>query len=170
MDKYHGKLVKGIEDILKKDEKRYDDDQIECYTKLVWYAVSNYLYNELYRYFFPLLSDKDMYRLYNGMCNFVNHMRMEHESPFSLHYIEDVHSPFITVISETHMREIIERVPKVLLELLQGFHGLEAFFKVKVKHDFPNKKQENPADTRDILEITLIKEEQPINCLWDLNE
>lgn len=170
MDKYHGKLVKGIKDILKKNENRYDENQIECYTKLVWYAVSNYLYNELYRYFFPLLSDKDMYRLYNGMYNFVNHMRMEHESPFSLHYTEDADSPFKTIIRETDMRDIIKIVPKVLLELLQGFHGLEAFFKVKVKHDFPNKKQENPADTRDILEITLIKNEQPINCLWDFKE
>ena len=170
MDKYYGKLVKGIKDILKKNENRYDENQIECYTKLVWYAVSNYLYNELYRYFFPLLSDKDMYRLYNGMYNFVNHMRMEHESPFSLHYTEDADSPFKTIIRETDMRDIIKIVPKVLLELLQSFHGLEAFFKVKVKHDFPNKKQENPADTRDILEITLIKEEQPINCLWDFNE
>lgn len=170
MDKYHGKLVEEIKNILIIDKNRYSEGQIKCYTELVWYAVSNYLYNELYRYFFPLLSDKDVYRLYNGMYNFVNHMRMEHESPFSLYYTEDADSPFTTVIHETDIRKIIEKVPKVLLELLQGFQGLEAFFKVKVKHDFPNKKQENPADTRDILEITLIKEEQPINCLWDFNK
>ena len=170
MEKYHGKLMKEIEDILKKDKNRYDEDQIKCYTKLVWYAVSNYLYNELYRYFFPLLSDKDMYGLYNVMNNFVNHMRMEHESPFSLHYTEDADSPFKTIICETDMKEIIKIVPKLLLELLKGFYGLEVFFKVKVKHAFPNKNQENPADTRDILEITLIKEEQPIHCICDFNK
>lgn len=180
MECYKKELAEKIEEILKSDDKgddeKYKPEQRERYRELVWYAVSTYFYNELYRYFLPLLSDKDRYSLYNGMYNFLNQMRMDKESPFDVNYPPNGDIRYETAIKDKHVIQIIETIPDVLWSLLAGFQGLEVFFKVTVKHDLIQKnsrdqeckdentqaekklKEEKKEDTRDILDIVFLKD------------
>lgn len=183
MNRYKDVLFNEMEIILKNEDKdnkeTYQPEQRTRYEELVWYAVSTYFYNELYRYFLPLLSDKDIYSLYNGMYNFINHMRIDKESPFDVNYPQDGDITYPTAIKKNHVIQIIEQIPETLWLLLSEFRGLEVFFEVKVKHDliqnvFKNETTEqdnteqNPTneekkeDTRDVLDIMLLKES--INC------
>ena len=171
MERYQKELTDKIEKILKReDEEKYKPDQRNRYIQLVWYAVSIHLYNELYRYFLPLLSDKDRYSLYNGMYNFVNQMRMDKESPFDVEYPQNGDITYETAIEEKDVLAIMEVIPEILWSLLAGFQGLEVFFKVTVKHDLIQKnssasqniKEEKKEDTRDILDIVFL--EKSLNC------
>lgn len=172
MDKYRSALYEKMNKILdnKGDEnnKPYDYDQKERYKELVWYAVSTYFYNELYCYFLPLLSDKDIHSLCNGMYNFVNHIRMEKESPFDIDYPNEGDSDFETSIDGGDVSAIIEEIPKILSSLLKEFRGLEAFYEVKVRHH--SSKGEKREDTREVVDIKILDVENSINCLWVNNQ
>lgn len=170
MDRYRKELYKKIDAILFpfENKKGYDVAQITRYRELVWYAVSMYLLNEMYRYFLPLLSDKNIYSLCNGMYNFVNYMRMENESPFDINYLENEDIDFPKPIDGSDVDEVIKEIPKVLYSLLSEFQGIEAFYKVKVRHHFS--KEEKREDTREVLEVSRLNKKDYVKCLWVENE
>ena len=193
MEEYRQRLEKEIDGILEKKKENaqeYEKNQIKRYKALVWYAVSIYLYNQLYRYFLPLLSDKDMYSLYNGITNFLNYMRSENESPFSMEYPHNGDETYKSAIKDTHVAKIIEKIPECLLSLLKDFRGIEVFYRVRVKHDLiqevledstknkesSKKEKEDPTknkesskkkeDSREILEIGFLKKDNYFQLLF----
>ena len=189
MEEYRQRLEKEIDDIFDKENK-YEGSQTKRYKALVWYAVSIYLYNQLYRYFLPLLSDKDMYSLHNGMNNFLNHMRSGNESPFAMGYPQKGDEIYQCSIEDTHVTQIIEKIPECLLSLLKEFRGIEAFYRVRVKHDLiqevledstknkeSSKKEKEDStenkgsskkkeDSREILEIGFLKKDNYFQLLF----
>lgn len=177
MERYKDRLDKKIKDILPysecegedEDKYKYKKGQVERYIGLVWYAVSIYLYNELYRYFLPLLSDKDIYSLSNGMYNFVNYMRIEKESPFDINYPENEDDDYSTAIAASDVTKIIKEIPSQLSALLKEFRGLEAFYKVKVRHKPFDNEEKEKEDTRDVIDIEMLTDSENnhyINCFW----
>lgn len=183
MNRYKAVLYEKIECILKsKDEdgkELYELEQRTRYKELVWYAVSTYFYNELYRYFLPLLSDRDIYSLYNGMYNFINHMRIDKESPFDINYPNDGDATYKSAIEYDHVIQIIEQIPEILWLLLTKFQGIEVFYEVMVKHDLiqnsskngtgsENNLKDKPTDgemdedTRDVFDIMFL--ENSLKC------
>lgn len=173
MDRYKEKLYKKLDEILDKDkyEKPYDEKQIARYRELVWYAVSSYLYTELYRYFLPLLSEKDIRSLYNGMYNFVNYMRIENESPFNIEYPDNGDNAYKSAVKRGHVILVIQQVSEILLSLLREFRGLEAFYEVRVAHNLKQKqigveKENKSEDNREILDIKLLDAKDNVNCFW----
>ena len=177
MEEYWKDLSKKIKNILRCNEIngiKFKDAQIDRYMTLVKYAISIYLYNELYRYFFPILSDKDVYSLYNGITNFLNYMRSGNESPFSMGYPQKGDEMYQCSIADEHVTEIIEKIPECLLSLLKNFRGIEVFYRVRVKHDLiqevlgDSTKEEE--DSREILEIEFLEKEDYIHLLFCENK
>ena len=180
MEEYKQRLEKEIDGILKKKKENaqeYEKNQTKRYKALVWYAVSVYLYNQLYRYFLPLLSDKDMYSLYNGVTNFLNYMRSENESPFSMEYPHNGDETYKSAIKDTHVAKIMEKIPECLLSLLKEFRGIEVFYRVRVKHDLIQEVLEDSAknedssrkekeDSREILEMGFLKKDNYFRLLF----
>ena len=117
-----------------------------------------------------MLSDKDIYSLCNGMYNFVNHMRVEKESPFDINYPKDEDRDFPTVIDEKDVVEVIKNIPIVLSSLLKDFQGLEVFYRVKVKHTPLANSCGKREDTREVIDIEMLKDANKnyhVNCLGD---
>ena len=177
MEEYWKDLSQKIKNILRSSEIngiKYEDTQIDRYMNLVKYAISIYLYNELYRYFFPLLSDKDVYSLYNGITNFLNYMRSGNESPFSMGYPQKRDEMYQCSIADEHVTEIIEEIPKCLLSLLKDFRGIEVFYRVRVKHDLIQEvlgdSTKEKEDSREILEIEFLEKEDYIHLLFCENK
>lgn len=117
-----------------KSEGKICDDQKKRYFNLVKHAVSYYLSTVLYRYFLPFLSEEDMNRIYNGMYIYIHSMKAVHVSPFALGYTAKGKSQYSTTISDHSVTEVAECIPRVLLEVLKSFKGVEAFYQVTVSH------------------------------------
>lgn len=119
----------------KQNPKPLGERQKKCYVYLVEYAVSLYLSTVLYRYFLPFLSEQDIKRIHNGMKTFVNSMKAAGASPFAENYSDKGNSEFRTSVSNENIRDIVQKIPEILLEVLNSFRGLEAFYLVEVSHD-----------------------------------
>lgn len=108
--------------------------RLETYRDLVIYAVYSYLSTVLYRYFLPFLTEKDIDRIYNEVYMFINSMKAEKQSPFSLDYTTEAieHMP---AVDNTRVKEIIKMLPETIKQFLKEFKGLEAFYEVDVELD-----------------------------------
>ena len=139
------------------------EEQQEKYYALVRHAVVSYLKTVLYRYFFPLLSEIDIERIYNGMYTFTNSMKAARTSPFALNYHTDGSQ---SVVRNEDIEAIVDEIPKLLRDTLKGFRGIEAFYKVDVEHFLDNFVVEK--DTRRIEKIELLEKngEPQINYLF----
>ena len=171
MERYKNKLDDEIERIMSESKwvNEYTEPQITRYKGLVWYAVSIYLYNELYHYFLPLLSDKDIYSLCNGMYNFVNQMRVDKESPFDINYLENEDNDFSGTIDGIDVDKVIKIIPSKLSLLLKEFQGVEVFYKITVSHFSLTDEEKKREDTRDVIDIEMLLDEYKnpyVNCIW----
>lgn len=102
--------------------------------KLVLYTTSNYLSTILYQYFLPFLSVDDIEYIKNSMEYFVKSMRIESKSPFALDYQPWKRKMVDNIVGNDTVNKVVELIPKVLLDVLNSFKGVEAFYKVKVAH------------------------------------
>jgi len=124
----------------------------------------------LYRYFLPVLLDDDVKRICNGMRIYVNSMMAAKVSPFALNYPSKGDPDFETAISDESVKSVVIAVPEVLLNVLQRFRGVEAFYQVKVRVKRPEGKdegREQEQDTREILKIEELQDALCVNCLFD---
>ena len=142
-----------------------EEEQRERYFSLVEHAVSSYLRTVFYRYFFPLLAEKDIDRITNGMYMFVNSMKAARISPFAFDYHSNKDRKYHSFVSNSSIKQIVDEIPKVLRSTLKGFRGLEAFYNVTVHHCLEeNDKNE---DTREIVSIERIKADfSSVNCFF----
>lgn len=128
-------LVKKVEAILglgqvEGAEKR----RLETYRDLVTYAVYSYLSTVLYRYFLPFLTEKDIDRIYNEVYMFINSMKAEKQSPFSLNYKIEA-TAYMSTVDNKKVKDIIKMIPETIKKFLKEFKGLEAFYEVDVELD-----------------------------------
>lgn len=172
------------------------EKDIDQYKLLVKCAVQSYLSTVLYRYFLPLLSERDMLRIHNGMVAFLDYMKVAGESPFALNYIDEVkeqekeeirnkikqkelhedaekeYAKYLDVVPDSIVNYIINFIPEKLLQMLKSFRGLEVFYKISVSNGSGEKK-----DTRELLDMELLKkkrtdekgaiyEEKQVNCFF----
>lgn len=142
------------------------DKQKERYFALVEHAVSSYLSTVFYRYFFPLLSKKDIDRISNGMYTFVNSMKAAKISPFATDYHSNREREYPSFVNNNSIETIVDEVPKVLRATLISFRGLETFYNVTVHH-YLEKNDENE-DTREIVSIERLNDENfsGLNCFF----
>lgn len=176
------KLIK--KELSLQNGEKADEEHKRRYFKLVKYVVAEYLRTILYRYFFPFLSEKDIYRIYNGMYTFLITMKSARISPFVLGYTPKGDSHYKSAISDEGINMVIKLIPEVLLSVLQNFKGLEAFYQIRVSHeeekkgssnakgdvamDNGEKKDKVSEDTRKLLEIQMLEADVPkINCFFD---
>lgn len=147
-------------------DKENDKVQEKRYFALVEYAVVFYLNTVLYRYFFPFLSEKDMDRIHNGMYTFVNSMKAARVSPFALDYQSNKRRDYSSVVSNDSITKVIEEIPKILFNTLRDFKGLEAFYKVTVRHDLSQADQQE--DTRELRGIEKLEDRDfsGVNCFF----
>lgn len=142
-------------------------EQKKRYCSLVKHAVSYYLSTVLYRYFLPFVSETDINRIVNGVHIFVCSMRATNTSPFALDYPEKGDKDFSSSVSNDTINEVIGSISKVLLQVLKGFRGLEAFYQIEVKHD-KNEEGQPRKDTRKVRGIKMLACEIPeINCFFE---
>lgn len=128
-------IVKRVEAILELNQKEgKEKERLKTYRDLVIYAVYSYLSTVLYRYFLPFLTEKDINRIYNETYMFINSMKAEKQSPFSLNYkTEEIeHMP---AVNDEKVKEIIKMLPETIKHFLIEFKGLEAFYEVDVEYD-----------------------------------
>lgn len=156
---------------LKVEEEKKTEElaRIERYIELVKYAVTSYLSTVLYRYFLPFLSERDINRIYFGMYAFINSMRIEKESPFAEEADSKIDPSYSDVIGKEQVQKIAEEILKILLDLLERFRGIEAFYEVRVRHCLENIKKDgnnkkNDEDTRKVIDIKM-KDSRELNCL-----
>lgn len=142
-----------------------EEAQKSRYYALVEHAVSSYLSTVFYRYFFPLLSKKDIDRICNGMYMFVNSMKAAKISPFAIDYHSDRDREYSSFVSNNSIEEIVNEIPKVLYDTLKSFRGLEVFYSVKVHHCLKNNENE---DTRKIVSIKRLQDDDfsSLNCFF----
>ncbi len=136
------------------------------YYALVEHAVSSYLSTVFYRYFFPLLSKKDIDRICNGMYMFVNSMKAAKISPFAIDYHSDRDREYSSFVSNKSIEEIVNEIPKVLYTTLKSFRGVEVFYNVTVHHCL--EKNDENEDTRKIVSIERLKDDKfsGLNCFF----
>lgn len=173
-------------ELLLQNDKKATIEHKERYFKLVKYVVAEYLRTILYRYFFPFLSEKDIYRIYNGMYTFLITMKAARISPFVLGYTPKGDSHYESAISDEGINMVVKLIPEVLLSVLQNFKGLEAFYQIKVIHaaekkDSSNMKEESMVDdgekkdkvrkdTRKLLGIQMLEADVPqMNCFFNFD-
>lgn len=140
-------IAKKIGVILKLEQKEGEEKQrLETYRDLVIYAIYSYLSTVLYRYFLPFLTEKDIDRIYNDVYMFINSMKAEKQSPFSLNYKTEAieHMPAVNM---EEVKEIIKMLPGTIKQFLKEFKGLEAFYEVDVELD--NDKLEKISNEQD---------------------
>ena len=144
------------------------DEQKRRYFALVEHAVSSYLSTVFYRYFFPLLSEKDIDRICNGMYTFVNSMKAAKISPFAIDYHSNRDREYSSFVSNESIEKIVDEVPKVLRATLKSFRGLEAFYNVTVHHCL--EKNDENEDTREIVGIERLSDNNDkfssVNCFF----
>lgn len=128
-----------------------DYEQKRRYFALVEHAVSSYLSTVFYRYFFPLLSERDIDRICNGMYTFVNSMKAASISPFAINYHSNRDRKYSSFVSNKSIKKIVDEIPKILRVTLKSFRGLEAFYNVTVQHHL--EKDDENDDTRELVGI-----------------
>lgn len=132
------KLEYKIEEIIsRKDDssERPLTEKHHRYVMLVLNTIYFYLSTVLYRYFLPFLTEKDIHRIESGITMFVNTMKATRQSPFCPDYRSGVEqSSDESEISETHIDNIVKMIPGQIINVIEDFRGLEAFYKVKVRH------------------------------------
>lgn len=142
-----------------------DGKQAGRYFALVEHAVSSYLCTVFYRCFFPLLSEKDVDRICNGMYTFLNSMMAARISPFALKYHSDRDRVYSSFVADKSIKRIVNEIPKVLRSVLKSFRGLEIFYNVKVQHRL--EKNDKDEDTREIVGIERLQADfSSINCFF----
>lgn len=147
---FQQKLKKEVEEVLSSAEG--EQERKGRYCRLVEHAAVYYLKTVLYRYFFPFLSERDMERMYSGMYMFINSMKAVKVSPFALN--KDFGGRE-SCVRDDHIKEIVDRIPKLLLGTLKSFRGLEVFYEVEVEHALEN--AETVKDTRSVKSIKMVK-------------
>lgn len=128
-------IVEKVEAILELRQKQGEEKhRMETYCDLVIYAIFSYLSTVLYRYFLPFLTEKDIDRIYNEVYMFINSMKAEKQSPFSLDYKTEAegHMP---AVKNAKVKDIIKMLPETIKQFLKEFKGLEAFYEVDVELD-----------------------------------
>ncbi|MDE7176870.1 MAG: hypothetical protein K2O59_03570 [Lachnospiraceae bacterium] len=147
-------------------EEFVGDEQKERYFALVEHAVSSYLGTVFYRYFFPLLSEKDIDRICNGMYTFVNSMKAAKISPFAFDYHSNRDRKYSSFVSNDGIDTIVDEIPKTLRAVLKSFRGLEAFYNVTVHHCL--EKNDENEDTREIVSIERWNDNRfsSVNCFF----
>lgn len=142
------------------------EDQKRRYCALVEHAVSSYLSTVFYRYFFPLLSKKDIDRICNGMYMFVNSMKAAKISPFAIDYHSDRDREYSSFVTNESIEEIVNEIPKVLYATLKSFRGVEVFYNVTVHHCL--EKNDENEDTRKIVSIKRLRDDKfsNLNCFF----
>lgn len=133
INKFEKELSENAANIETNDVKERND-VFHNYMKLVLYTTSNYLSTILYQYFLPFLSVDDIEYIKNSMEYFVKSMRVESKSPFALNYQPWKSKNKDNIVENDTVNNVIELIPKVLLNVLNSFKGVEAFYKVKVAH------------------------------------
>lgn len=149
-----------ISNILKESDKELQQEDRNKYKNLVLYTIFSYLSTVLYRYFLPFLTEKDIFRIYNGVYIFVNSMKAAKHSPFCIDYekyVKPAEREDYPIISNDGVNKIIEMIPEKVKDFLEKFKGIEAFYEVEVEHCRYNDfiERHNNIDTR---KVTSIKE------------
>lgn len=154
--------------LMEADRSEEEILEIEIYCYLLKCAITAYLSTVLYRYFLPLLSERDIKRIHNGMFAFMDHMKNVGASPFALNYKDPV-TEKDSIISNKHVEDIIQIVSDELLKELKAFKGLEVFYTVMVEN---GKQGEKTKDNRSIQKIQLYQEEEDkrINCIFEYEQ
>lgn len=111
------------------------NEKRQKYVTLVLYTIHSYLSTVLYRYFLPFITEKDIHRIESGITMFVNTMKAARQSPFCLDYRSGMEqNPDNPEISNDCINDIVKIVPGQIINVIENFRGLEAFYKVKVIH------------------------------------
>ena len=162
------KKLDGIDFRSQQNGKKINDkEQKDRYISLVLYAVSLYLSTVFYRYFLPFLSKTDIKRIHNGVRTYISSMMAAKISPFVLKYPQDGDTRYNSSISEKNVMEVADEVPKIILNVMQSFRGVEAFYKIKVKAEpFGSEDKEQERDIREVLSVEELGEEADVNCLF----
>lgn len=149
-----------------KQTESINESQKQRYFSLVEHAVSSYLTTVFYRYFFPLLSEKDIDRICNGMYMFVNSMKEAKISPFAMDYHSNREREFPSFVSNNSIEEIVDKIPEILRTTLKSFRGLEVFYNVTVEHHL--EKNDENEDTRKIVSIERLRDSKfsSMNCFF----
>ncbi len=154
----NSELAKKIETILEFEQTDETEQQrLETYRNLVIYAVYSYLSTVLYRYFLPFLTEKDIDRIFNEVYMFINSMKAEKQSPFSLNYKTDAaHMP---AVDGEKVKKIIKMLPEAIKQFLKEFKGLEAFYEMTVELDKDKMKKisDTQSDIWDVRKVTAVK-------------
>ena len=90
--------------------------------------------------------------------------RSANASPFAREFVPKIGCTYSTPISTDHVIQMVEEIPKALLEVLRNFKGLEAFYEVTVKHGSSDITQ----DTRQPLKITMMNPQDgnAVHCFY----
>lgn len=125
------KLKYRIEKIISPQDNLSEKQQ--KYVSLVWYTIYSYLSTVLYRYFLPFLTEKDIHCIESGITMFVNTMKAARQSPFCLDFRSGIEqNPDNPVISNSCIIEIVKMIPEQIINIIEDFRGLEAFYEVIV--------------------------------------
>jgi len=130
MEKLKKEILKILGELNPKD---FSKETREIYCNQVLYALHSYLSTVLYRFFLPFLTEKDSYRIYNGVYMFVNSMKAARQSPFCLGYVARQKEASEREIPDKQVRAILTMLPQQVREFLESFKGIEAFYQVKVE-------------------------------------
>lgn len=153
------KRLNKIQLMGKESKNIIEGDQRKRYFSLVEHAVCYYISTVLYRYFLPFLSEMDIIRIYNGMKMYIFSMKAAKVSPFALDYPPNGDPDYKDSISDMNVNEIIEAILSVLLKVLRGVKGLEAFYRVTVGQS-SEKDSDSKQDTRIVHKIERMKNEK----------
>ncbi len=167
-ENFMGEIEVMLRDVLEYDKIKNTETEelarIERYIELVKYAISSYLSTVLYRYFLPFLSERDVKRIHIGMYTFINSMRLDEECPFVEEPNSAIDPSYSKAIRGDQIRVVVQKIPEILLSLLERFRGIEAFYEVRVKHRVENVKTDsNNEDTRKVIDIKMM-DSKGLNC------
>ena len=87
----------------------------------------------LYRYFLPLLSEKDINRICNGMNMLICSLRAANRSPFALKYEPHTFDNYLSVIPDDIIQAAAKMVLDALASTLENFCEIQVSYSVAVK-------------------------------------
>lgn len=115
------------------NDKKPTIGQVKDYYQKVTNIALLYLSTVLYRYFLPLLSEKDINRICNGMNMLICSLRAANRSPFALKYEPHTFDNYLSVIPDDIIQAAAKMVLDALASTLENFCEIQVSYSVAVK-------------------------------------